>query len=127
MNTDTEIKIVIKSEYSDKSAEGIVVRREFDQKIRARRAMRTGGILFGLAFLSIAVPILHFVLVPLFLIATPIGALMAYGIESQFVEARAKCPECQCDFKIAKGKPVFPYKDVCATCHRAVIIEPLQT
>ena len=63
----------------------------------ARRMVRgvTGGLAcWGLALVSVFVPLAHFFLVPCFLIAGPVILLLRLGEGTSLRGARGKCPAC---------------------------------
>jgi hypothetical protein len=55
-----------------KKSKGKLRIQHWDQQERIARAFKWFGLFFGLAIVCIFIPLLHFILVPSFLIATPI-------------------------------------------------------
>ncbi len=109
---------------SKKKTTGLVITRCYDEKERSRRILKYGGGCFAAAIFSIFLPILHFILVPGFLIAS-VAMVVVNSRPSNIEAAKAKCPECDVDFVISKGKPEFPMDDVCASCHHKITISNL--
>ncbi len=103
-------------------AEGIARIIIWSRHERMQRAIKTGAIFFGLAIGAAFIPLLHFVLVPAFLLATPIAAYLAYGQESVISGGNARCPDCGNEFELARTKPAFPLNDLCTHCRREVRI-----
>ena len=61
---------------------------------RTRRAAATWGTAWLLAVLAVFLPVLHFVLVPVFLIGGPLLALQRFGERVSVIEVRGTCPGC---------------------------------
>ena len=121
MYTEQEIPAEFISAINKKKSSGVVITRKYDEKERNRRIIKYSGGSFAAAILSIFIPLLHFVLVPGFIIAS-IAFAVFYSRPANIERAKAKCPECGVDFVISKGKPVFPIDDVCASCHHKITI-----
>jgi hypothetical protein len=56
---------------NEKKTIGIAQIQEWNQKERLKRALKTLGISWGLAIVSVLIPLAHFILVPGFLLAGP--------------------------------------------------------
>lgn len=103
--------------------EGEVKIGHWDKKDRIWRSLRVLAICWTIAVGCVLVPILHFVLVPFFLI---IGPVLSWAI---FMESRGAlggsgiCPECGREFSIVEGKLKFPFSDVCNHCRAHVEID----
>lgn len=93
------------------------------QPERFRKAFKTFGIVFAIALVSILVPVFHFVLVPLFLIASFILALRQYNKVYEFKLKGVHCPQCKDDLKegllTTKESRLSVY---CFTCRRNLSI-----
>ncbi len=89
------------------------------QPERFRKAMKTFAIVFAIALISILVPVFHFVLVPLFLIASIILAVRQYNKVYEFDLKGVQCPQCKDDLKegllTTKESKLSVY---CFTCRR---------
>lgn len=91
-----------------------------------RRTMKALKVLLiwvvvGLA--SIAIPILHFFTVPIFLLAGIIFAGYSYSVRSVVLGGSGSCPYCDRPFVIVKSREHWPLRDQCAECFRQVQIE----
>jgi hypothetical protein len=107
---------------TESSSTGQIVFRERDRAERLWRAARTLAIFWTLAIFSILIPLLHFVLVPGFLL---LGAFMFFGIYSEHISnlgGKGICPECKKEFDIVGGKSL-PYDDICNLCRAHFKIE----
>ncbi len=104
---------------------GVVYYKEWSAQEKLRRGGKTLGILWGLAVISVFIPIAHFVLVPLFLIAGPIGFAFVFNSENSILGGIAPCPDCKQEFDIVKSKVEWPQKDICSHCRHSVIINKI--
>lgn len=121
---EQEIPAEFTSSINQKKSQGAVILRSYDEKERNQRMIKYGGGCLIAAIGSIFIPLLHFVLVPGFIIAAVV--LVAINNRPANIErAKAKCPECGMDFVISKGKPVFPIEDICASCHHKITISKI--
>jgi len=118
---DQEIPAEFVSAINKKKSSGVVILRKYDEKERLNRTIKYGAACLIGAAVSVFLPLLHFVLVPGFIIAA-IAVAVINNRPSNIHRAKAKCPECSVDFVISKGKPVFPIDDVCASCHHKITI-----
>lgn len=119
---EEEIPAEFVATISKKRTTGAVVLRKYDEKEKQRRIIKYGGGCFAAAIISIFIPLLHFVLVPGFLIAS-ITMVVINSRSANIESAKAKCPECSGSFVISKVKPEFPIEDVCASCHHKITID----
>ena len=107
----------------DRRSSGEVVIRQWSPKERLARALRTFGIWFFIALLSVAIPILHFFLVPLFLLVAFAMTFIVYSHSSMVLGGAGNCPYCGEALEIVKKPDRWPLDDVCAKCSRHVVIE----
>lgn len=73
---------------------GTLYVRKFSVTDRVLRALVMLGVIWLLAVISVAIPIAHFVLVPFFLIAGPVFALLRFRITEINERAVGACPTC---------------------------------
>lgn len=118
---EQEIPAEFVSVINQKKSQGIVITRKYDEKERNRRMIKYSGGSLVASIISVFIPLLHFVLVPGFIIAAIVFAVY-YSRPANIERAKAKCPECGVDFVISKGKPLFPLDDVCGSCHHKITI-----
>ena len=103
---------------------GVARVRERDSGDRAVRALQGGGALFGLAVLSVFIPIAHFVLVPGFLVAAGVLALRRLGERTSIVGLTGTCPRCREPRTFdAKGRFRNETRTTCPVCSNAVDVE----
>lgn len=118
-----EYEVIITDQSEQNVSTGIVQIQNWTQRERSMRALKFGAMTFGFAVVSILIPLLHFFLVPSFLLATPIVAYLTYGVESTVLGGTGICPLCQKSFIIAKTTPKFPLNDICDVCKNSVKIK----
>jgi hypothetical protein len=81
------------------------------------------GLFWGLAVVSVLLPVVHFVLVPALLIAGPITALARYRRASGVLGGEGVCPECDALLTVESAADEWPFSEVCETCGAAVRIQ----
>ncbi|GEM_PF-649147 len=108
---------------SSTSTAGEIEIQYWEKRERTLRALKFTGLCWAAAFISIALPIVHFVLVPAFLLLGPIVGLGVLNRESQILRGSGLCPHCQAPFVIAKAPNQLPLSDVCTSCRAEVLVE----
>ncbi len=110
--------IVIKGNESATSVAELYT-RTFSSGERMGRAGKILGICWLLAVVTAFIPIAHFVLVPLFLIAGPVLAVMKYKTETVMEKAHGVCPECTqtVDIELDPGDKL-PKRTYCPACNK---------
>lgn len=109
---------------SGNTSQGEIYIQKWNQGERMRRALMWGAIFWAIAIFCVLIPILHFVLVPTFLILGPIMGYRAYKQESVVLGGIGTCPRCHKELPIEKAKADWPISDLCTSCHNSVKIEP---
>jgi hypothetical protein len=124
MATRTEIPVsLIARNYRDLPATpGTITKVEFDKKERTQNAIKTFGILIALTFCAIFVPIAHFFLVPVLLIASFVIALDKLNEAARSEGGSGECPRCHQPVKIVPSKFSERLTDTCGACHEDVEI-----
>ncbi|MCM2277621.1 MAG: hypothetical protein NDJ89_06050 [Oligoflexia bacterium] len=115
-------RLAVRLESGESVLPGELWLREWTRRERMLRALKFGGGSWGLALVSVFLPLLHFVLVPAFLIAGPLVAFFVFNQESLVLGGKGKCPHCGGDFSIRRGAPRFPISDLCTRCQRTVLV-----
>lgn len=116
-------KLLTESEHaneSDQFTSGTVKIKYWAQSERLARALKYSGMCVLFAVGAVFLPIIHFVLVPLFLLAAPAVGYLFYGQESFVMGGEGKCPACGDAFLVAKCANNFPLRDLCTSCHQTV-------
>lgn len=112
------------SEAHHKRTQGKAYLRSWNQKERLWRGGKgwLGAWLIGVV--AVFLPILHFVLVPLFALLGPFAGFYFYSQTSVILGGVGECPSCGKELEIAKSKPQWPLEDLCLHCRESVTIEP---
>ncbi|MGE4234192.1 MAG: hypothetical protein AB7F43_12760 [Bacteriovoracia bacterium] len=105
------------------SQPGTIQVRSWNSKERMTRALKYGGMCWAIGICCIVLPIVHFILVPAFLIAGPIVALVVYKREKVVLGGEATCPSCQKKTPISKGVFRFPTTDTCDHCRCNLMVD----
>ena len=90
---------------------------------RVGKALLVGGIALAVTVAMIAIPLLHFILVPLGLIATIALGLSAFGKKVVITGGAAECPYCHKPITMAARsyKPLF--NETCESCSQVSKVE----
>lgn len=108
---------------SGKIRPGSVRIQTWNKAARTRRALKFWIACWALAIVSVVFPIVHFVLVPGFFLAGPIGAYLLSQQSSQVLGGETACPECGRPLLLEKGPDRWPLADLCTGCQTAVTVE----
>ena len=110
---------------SDKASQGDIFIQRLDKSARLRRALKIGAIFWGIGIFCILIPVLHFVLVPAFMLLGPVVGYVIYQTEGMVLGGVGICPNCSEKLPIEKSKEEWPLSDLCTHCHSAVKINLL--
>jgi hypothetical protein len=100
----------------------VILERNFSQ--RMSRALIQLLIYWGLALVSIFIPVAHFILVPGFLIGGIFAAYRRVKEERTLLTVSAPCPQCRTDQKITPGGRFEPGRTVdCPGCKSELTLE----
>ncbi len=101
----------------DRSTSGTLHGSRFTRHERLKRAIGTWISLWLLAAAAVAIPIAHFVLVPLLLVAGPVLAYWRYRTTEQLSAVEGICPLCRHALILAADtRTPWPYWDLCPHC-----------
>lgn len=122
MTSGASCTVVVQSD-TGKSSPGQIRIQSWDRKERTRRALKFWLYCWALAFLSVAIPVAHFFLVPGLLLAGPAGAWVVSTQGSAILGGESICPDCEAFLPLAPASDSWPIKDLCAQCQRRMTIE----
>ena len=114
--------IPVVSAIREKRASGEAMLERWSARQRFWRAARMFAVMVLLTVASALVPILHFVLVPLFVILTLVLPSVAYAKSQRIRGGIAMCPECHHHFPLMAGVSRLPFQDHCTACQRTLTI-----
>jgi hypothetical protein len=104
---------------------GTVELRIWDKKERTMRALKALGMTWGAAAVCVIFPIIHFVLVPVLILAGPIIFSIVVGQEQVILGGKGQCPKCKQEFEIARSSVKWPMTDICNHCQAELKIGQL--
>jgi hypothetical protein len=107
--------------------EGEIRVQSWDKSERVARAFKFGGMCWGAAIVCVLIPLLHFILVPGFLLAGPILAYFVLGQETVVLGGQGTCPHCQSFLPIARAAYQFPHSDLCTHCQHSLEINLIES
>jgi hypothetical protein len=122
MNSPQTLAVKI-SNVRGSTSNGTVELKVWDKKERTTRAFKALAFTWGLAIISILIPILHFILVPTLILAGPIVFSWIAGQEQVILGGKGVCPECGKEFEIARSAVKWPMSDLCNHCKTELKIE----
>lgn len=122
MQPQKQISVQITSG-SDQISTGTVFLQVWEKKDRIPRSFKALGITWGLALVSVLIPLLHFFLVPLLLMGGPIVCYWVFHQQQIILGGKGICPDCKKEFKIVRARVRWPLSDICNHCHAQVRIE----
>ncbi len=107
--------------YGGAPTAGTVTVQEFSRDERVRRALWGLGKWWGIALLSVFIPVAHFILVPSFLLYGVWQFAQRLGTTSLATTARGTCPDCHTEqaLELATRWRV-PQPVTCRNCHRGL-------
>jgi len=95
----------------------------FTSQDRLKRASKILGICWGIAIVCIPIPLIHFTVLPLALIAGIVLFFKNLKQESLITGGQGTCPECRKIFKVGKATNKFPLNEMCEHCQTSVEIK----
>jgi len=106
---------------SGKENKAILHTTLYDQPDALKRALKMAGLFLVLAFVTLFIPLAHFVLVPSFLIASVVVPLSVYKIREAYERAEGECPTCGKEVAIKlDAKDRLPLWRYCPECDNSV-------
>jgi hypothetical protein len=113
--------IIIESD--DISGEGLLYMHILDEHQRTMRAAKIWGIMWLFALFSLPVFIVHFVLVPGFLIAGPVMAAKRYRVTEIPDHISGNCPSCKKELTLgAANLDRLPIRAPCPACGKILLL-----
>ncbi len=113
---DQELSIEIKDQ-AGKTSVGVVQVRVITDRQRWQRAWHSARVAYILAFATLFLPIIHFVVPPLAVIIGTILAIRRLG-QAELLQGQGACPYCQKALTIEPQLPEWPVEILCPGCKR---------
>lgn len=119
MATRTEVKVPVYSRNNRDLAPTSATLKQvaWDKPDRTRNALRTLGIWLLACFVSVFIPILHWILVPALLVAAFVLAMDKFGETLRNEGGSGECPKCHGTFHIQASKWREKQTENCDQCH----------
>ncbi|MBT4761303.1 MAG: hypothetical protein HOO06_06365 [Bdellovibrionaceae bacterium] len=108
-------------------SQGEIFIQQWNKSERLAQAVKWGSIYWALAVICVFIPILHFVLVPAFVLAGPIAFYINLKREKLVLGGFGTCPKCGENLPIEKSKVEWPLADLCTHCHNTVKISLMKS
>jgi hypothetical protein len=121
MDSDHHLSAIVTST-SGKIGNATVSVHSYSRMERSLRGIGIFVVWFLIAAVSILIPILHFILVPLFLLIGVAHAFSRAATVSIVKEGSGTCPECGAPFTIVSRALRWPFSEVCDGCSRQLQI-----
>lgn len=125
MSEEQGLRLPISCKVDDLSTEGYVMRRDLDKGERLARAMKIFGVFFFIAFITIFVPILHFILPPLSLIGGCVLAFSEYSNKGEILCGEIVCPNCKKVMALKRDGEDWPRTMRCSGCSFTLTLAPI--
>lgn len=114
MGTDS---ITLECQENDKVTTGSAIRRDLTSGERLLRSFRSIAIFWIVALLSVFVPVLHFILVPLFIILGIVFGIMTFLQSSLILSGTVLCPSCKAEVQLVPNAESWPREQRCTSCY----------
>lgn len=97
---------------------------EIPEQERMRGAIKIGSLFLSLAIFSVLLPVLHFFLVPGFLIFSGVAAYKKYNTKERIVSEEIHCPHCSTPLDLSGIKPgALPVDVDCKNCFNKIRVQ----
>jgi hypothetical protein len=100
-----------------KTTHGSIEIRDLTKSERVERGLKIGGALGAFGLLCVLVPVLHFVLPPIFILLGIVFGWSTYSTKTEVVSGRFDCPICLKPNELPKESMDFPKAFRCRQCH----------
>jgi hypothetical protein len=110
---------------SDKITIGETEIRKYSSRQILNQVLMKLGLYWGLAIFSVLLPVVHFVLVPLFLFLGIFTAYRARRIRVEILFGKIECPHCGKLVTIPTTAAQWPHSEICQCCCTTVRISPI--
>lgn len=107
----------------DKSSTADIEVIELTTNSRLMRGLKGMGICWAIAVFCVLIPMLHFVLVPLFLFLGIVMFIQQWGQKHFCSGGTIQCPSCKTEMKLREGAFDWPKREICSGCRADLTIE----
>lgn len=110
---------------SDHTEYGTAIIRVYSPQMVMKRVIQKLLFFWGLAIFSVFLPVVHFVLVPLFFMLGIYFAVQARKVRFEISDGEIHCPRCRADVKIKKAAFEEDHKEICQQCAGLMKVWPV--
>jgi hypothetical protein len=114
---EERIKIQVET-ISGNPTSGEIMITKLSKNQRMKTAFKKLFFFGGIAIFSVFLPVLHFFLVPLFLILGIVFGVKSYRVDSCLVSGNGSCPHCKEGINFKSNDLVWPILVKCHKCSR---------
>jgi hypothetical protein len=101
-----------------------VVDLEFAERMKG--ALKKLGLFWALAFASVFLPVMHFVLVPTFFIVGIVQFYVTFQYTKVLRDSQIVCPKCKAPFVLPASAFNWPKRETCPQCKSPLLIKAPQ-
>lgn len=116
------MKVSITSRYDEKTHSSEIERRHFTNGERLTRTAKVSGALLLAGFFTVFIPILHFILPPIFLVLSLVFGIATWTDRSEIVAGGFTCPYCQTENSLKGENDKFPREQRCEKCQLTIAL-----
>lgn len=117
----TKIQAIANSNF-DKIEYGTAEIRSFSPREILQKSIKQLAMFWGLAIVSVLLPVVHFVLVPLFFFMGAYLAIRARKVKQEILSGSVNCPQCKQPVTIKKSPFLDEHTEICQNCTSVVKI-----
>ncbi len=121
------LTLEVSARSSQKAESGSVRVKVLGPLERAKDAVRALGLYWGIALFCVLFPLLHFILVPFFLLLGIFLSVRAGLARERMVDGSVLCPECKKPFSVKPALVRWPMNEVCQECRWSFVLIPDST
>lgn len=117
----TKIQAIANSNF-DKIEYGLAEIRNFSPGEILQKSIKQLVMFWGLAIVSVLLPVVHFILVPLFFVMGAYLAVRARKFKQEIISGSVNCPQCKQPVTIKKSPFLEEHTEICQNCTSVVKI-----
>ncbi len=104
----------------ERQSEGTLRVHTLNHSERLMQALKKLGLFWGIALLSVLIPVFHFVTVPLFFCLGLFFFYRGYKSEGLILGGEVNCPHCSEVVHIKPANLEWPVTEICQSCARVL-------
>jgi hypothetical protein len=112
---------------SDKIEYGTAEIRTYSPRDVLQKVLKTLALYWGIAIFCVFLPVVHFVLVPLFFFLGIFMAMRARKFKGEILSGEILCPNCSQKVTLSKASILWPNSEICQSCASVVRFLPAES